>query len=259
MRSALAATAALTLLVTACSGTESSTSGSQPAATTYSDPVGTDPASTSNTTTSSSPSTSSSPGSTGSTGSTGATTSTSSAAPSATPRSTKASTGGSVVPEPRDNSRPTQVAATPGKGCVPTRVDVPSVGISEPIVAMGTNSQGQIYPPAKTTMWYNKSPQPGQNGVAVVAGHVTYDGPDDFYELDRVAMGASVVVTCSNGRSLRWKVTAKQSVVKTDLQTDQRVWGGSDSPVVALITCDRSSKMVANHYLNNYVVWVRPA
>lgn len=252
MRTALAAAAAATVLLTACGGgTDTATDPSAPTGTgTSSAPSGT-AASTSTTSTSSAPtSTSSTP-----------TSSTSGAAAStgSSPTSTKKKSNPSVVPKPTGYGKATSMAATPGKGCIPTRVDVPSVGITEPIVAMGTNAQGQIYPPAKTTMWYNKSPQPGAAGVSVVAGHVTYDGPDDFYELDRVGMGAPVTIKCSNGRTMQWRVTAKQSVNKTALQTDARVWGGSSSPVVALITCDRQSPMSGGHYLNNYVVWVRPA
>ncbi len=164
-----------------------------------------------------------------------------------------------TVPKPTSTSTPSSVAGVAGKGCVPTKVSVPAVGIVEPITAMGVNAQGQIYPPAHTTMWYDKSPQPGSNGVSVIAGHVEYDGPDDFYNLDRVPVGSPVTVNCSNGRVLKWTVSHKESVLKTKLQTDQRVWGGSATPVVALITCDRNSKVVAGHHLHNYVVWVRPA
>lgn len=263
IRHALASAAAASLLLTACSsGSDDATS---PTSATTEAPSGTtEPSGTS--------AGSTTPGSTATGGSAPSTSSAGSSAKGSNGSSTSGGAGNTaggsgstgdnrptVVPNPTDNSRPTAIAGTPGTGCVPTRVDVPSVGISEPIVAMGTNSQGQIYPPPRTTMWYDKSPQPGANGVAVVAGHVTYDGPDDFYELDRVKNGASVTVRCSNGRVLSWKVSEKQSVLKTALQTDQRVWGGSSTPVVALITCDRASKVVNGHHLNNYVVWVRPA
>lgn len=267
IRHALASAAAASLLLTACSSgsndATSPTSATTEAPSGTTEPSGTSAGSTtpgSTATGGSAPSTSSA-GSSATNGSNGSNGSSASGGAGNT-ASGSGSTGANrptVVPNPTDNSRPTAIAGTPGTGCVPTRVDVPSVGISEPIVAMGTNSQGQIYPPPRTTMWYDKSPQPGANGVAVVAGHVTYDGPDDFYELDRVKNGASVTVRCSNGRVLSWKVSEKQSVLKTALQTDQRVWGGSSTPVVALITCDRASKVVNGHHLNNYVVWVRPA
>lgn len=264
IRHALASAAAASLLLTACSsgsnGATSPTSATTEAPSGTTEPSGTSAGSTTpgSTAAGGSAPSKSSAGSSATKGSNGS----SASGGAGNTAGGSGSTGASrptVVPNPTDNSRPTSIAGTRGTGCVPTRVDVPSVGISEPIVAMGTNSQGQIYPPARTTMWYDKSPQPGANGVSVVAGHVTYDGPDDFYELDRVKNGASVTVRCSNGRVLAWKVTEKQSVLKTALQTDQRVWGGSATPVVALITCDRASKVVDGHHLNNYVVWVRPA
>lgn len=236
MRSALAVAATATMLLTACSGSGSD-AGSQTA---------TSGAAATSATTTKTQGSSSTPTSTTSKGSA----TSGSAATTSTP---------TVVPNPTGNGTATSIAGTPGSGCIPSRVDVPSVSISEPVVAMGTNSQGQIYPPKKTTMWYDKSPQPGTNGVSVIAGHVEYYGPDDFYNLDRVGIGSSVTIRCNNGRVLSWKVREKQSVLKTDLQTDQRVWGGSTTPVVALITCDRNSRVVNGHHLNNYVVWAVPA
>ncbi|TWE11283.1 class F sortase [Rudaeicoccus suwonensis] len=172
--------------------------------------------------------------------------------------STSGSSSAGVVPNPTSHSTP--LAANPaGAACIPDHLTVSSVGINEKVIAMGTNAQGQIYPPAHTTMWYDKSTQPGQDGIAVIAGHVTYDGPDNFYHLRNTAIGASVVVSCSNGKVVNLVVTSEQSVPKTQLTTDQRVWGGSSTPVVTLITCDIDSPMIDGHHLNNYVVWTKPA
>lgn len=93
----------------------------------------------------------------------------------------------------------------------------------------------------------------------MIAGHVTYDGPDNFYNLRKVPVGAKVTVTCTNDKVVRLLVTHEESVLKTKLTTDQRVWGGSATPVVTLVTCDINSRMVAGHHLNNYVVWTKPA
>ncbi|HWC21258.1 MAG TPA: class F sortase [Flexivirga sp.] len=165
-----------------------------------------------------------------------------------------------VLPNPTSNSTPAVIANPAGAACIPKSLTVASVGIGgERVVPMGTNSQGQIYPPAHTTMWYNRSAQPGQNGISVIAGHVTYDGPDNFYNLRNVPIGAKVAVTCTNDKVVRLRVTHKESVPKTKLTTDQRVWGGSATPVVTLVTCDIQSPMVAGHHLNNYVVWTKPA
>lgn len=160
---------------------------------------------------------------------------------------------------PTSHSTPERVTNSVATQCIPNSVTVSGVGISdERVVPMGTNAQGEIYPPAHTTMWYDKSAQPGTEGISVIAGHVTYDGPDNFYNLRNVRVGTRVTVGCTNGRTVRLTVTHMQSVRKTKLTTDQRVWGRSATPVVTLITCDLKSPMVSGHHLNNFVVWTKP-
>lgn len=246
--------AALTL--TACGGGTSSA----PSGTTIgtSATTGTSNTGTGVTTTSSSAATGTTASGGGKTsgGSSSAGSSTTPASSASTPTSGGAS---SVLPNPTGYSTPTTVLPV-GSGCVPSRLSVSSVGIDgEQVVAMGTNAQGQIYPPPKTTMWYDKSAQLGTNGRTVIAGHVTYDGPDEFYDLDQVRIGAPIDITCTDGRNVTYTVTNKRSELKTKVTTDQQVWGGSSSSVLVLITCDKNSPIVGQHHLNNYVVWAAPA
>lgn len=166
----------------------------------------------------------------------------------------------SALPAPTGNSSRVAIANPAGAQCIPQNLTVSGVGISnEPVVPMGTNSQGQIYPPPHTTMWYDRSAQPGQDGISVIAGHVTYDGPDNFYNLRFARIGSRVSVLCANGKTVNLRVTHTESIPKTELTTDQRVWGGSATPVVTLVTCDLNSPMVSGHHLNNFVVWTKPA
>lgn len=164
-----------------------------------------------------------------------------------------------TIARPTGNSKPVQIANPAGAACIPKSLTVSDVGIvDERVVPMGTNSQGQIYPPPHTTMWYNRSAQPGQRGISVIAGHVTYDGPDNFYNLRDVSIGTKVTVVCTNNKVVRLAVTHTESVLKTKLTTDQRVWGGSATPVVTLVTCDIKSPIVNQHHLSNFVVWTKP-
>lgn len=135
---------------------------------------------------------------------------------------------------------------------------IPSIGIDEPVVGLGLNAQGQIYPPKRTTMWYSGSVRPGQNGISVIAGHVTYEGPDNFYNLVKVSGGSQVMLKCRSGKSVRLRVTRTASILKTKLRTDQSVWGRSATPVVVLITCDPNSAVVKGHHLNNFIAWASP-
>ncbi len=165
--------------------------------------------------------------------------------------------GVSSVAVPRGFSTFSVVPRAPA-GCAPTVLKVPSVGIDEDVHALGLNAQGQIYPPRRTTMWYTGSAVPGQDGISVIAGHVTYDGPDNFYHLINVAVGSSVSVQCASGALVRLRVVRTTSILKTRLQTDQSVWGSSPTPVVVLITCDPNSPVVTGHHLNNFIAWTTP-
>ncbi|YAL84197.1 class F sortase [Dermacoccaceae bacterium W4C1] len=140
----------------------------------------------------------------------------------------------------------------------PVSLKMPSIGFDKSVRALGVNDKGEINPPSGVVQWYNKSVTPGQTGISVIAGHVLYDGPDVFYKLHELQPGDVVTVGYGNGSSKQFKVYAEASVTKTKLQTDQRVWGKSDKPVLALITCDAASRVVDEHHVSNYVVWAEP-
>ncbi|RNI25455.1 class F sortase [Flexivirga caeni] len=182
----------------------------------------------------------------------------SSASKSGSASGTHGKTHLTALPNPTGHSTRVPIANPAGAPCIPRNLNVAGVGIDESVVPMGTNAQGQIYPPPHTTLWYDRSAQPGQDGIAVIAGHVTYDGPDNFYNLRNVEVGTRVTITCANAKVVKLTVTGMQSIPKPALTTDQRVWGASATPVVTLVTCDIKSPMIAGHHLNNFVVWAKP-
>lgn len=161
-------------------------------------------------------------------------------------------------PTPGAQSADGEAARQSASVGTPVRLSMPSIDFDRSLTAMGVNAQGQISPPAGVTQWYDKSVVPGERGISVIAGHVTYDGPDVFADLDRLDKGDVVTVDYSGGKSKRFRVYAEQAVGKKALQTDARVWGSSDTPVLALITCDAASRVVGRHHVSNYVVWAAP-
>lgn len=101
---------------------------------------------------------------------------------------------------------------------------------------------------------------PGRPGIAVLAGHVTWNGPDVFYRLASVPVGGRITIRYANGTAKDFVVTNKASVDKHALQNDMRVWGSSTAPTLALVTCDSNSPWAnSQHHTNNYVVFARPA
>ncbi len=153
----------------------------------------------------------------------------------------------------------TSATPTPSGPCDPVRIEVASLGIAEPLIAQGLDSRGQLNPDPRQTVWYTGSPRPGDAGIAVIAGHVQNTTPDVFWELDRIKVGDPVVVTCADGRALPLRTVRTASVDKQQLTTDATVWGESATPSVVLITCDRNSRVVGRHHVNNFVVWTVPA
>lgn len=142
-----------------------------------------------------------------------------------------------------------------------TNLSIPSIGLNHSI-SRGGLSGGVLSPPSGVVqqfVGYGRV-SPGQPGISVLAGHVTYNGPDVFYSLANTPVGATVRISYADGTHKDFVVTSKASVPKTSLQNDARVWGGSSTPVVALVTCDSASSWVnAHHHANNFVVWARPA
>lgn len=104
--------------------------------------------------------------------------------------------------------------------------------------------------------WYDASPLPGDPGIAVIAGHVSYDGvPDAFADLDEVEVGQELVVEDERGADLRYTVTEVRRADKDEVMTDPDVWGPSTTSRLAIVTCDDGSEVEAGRrYAGNLVV-----
>lgn len=167
---------------------------------------------------------------------------------------------GSATPEKvgLNGARSASAKATKPAPEKPASLTMPSIDFDKPVTALGVNKDGIISPPAGVVQWYDKSVVPGERGISVIAGHVEYDGPDVFAKLAELDKGDVVTVSYGDGSKKRFKVYDEEAVGKKKLQTDGRVWGSSDTPVLALITCDSQSRVVDRHHVDNYVVWAKP-
>ncbi|SNC71860.1 LPXTG-site transpeptidase (sortase) family protein [Kytococcus aerolatus] len=180
--------------------------------------------------------------------------STSSAAPS--PSSSKpAPSPSSAQPAPDSGN-----VAQPGDPvAAPTRLKIPSIGFDREVSEVGLTSKGTLNPPPGITGWYGKTVKPGENGVSVIAGHVTYGPPDVFYHLPNVKVGEKFTMTDANGKEREWKVTVVEEIDKVALSKDSRIWGDSPTPKVALVTCDPDSPRTGGHSSINVFVLAEPA
>lgn len=166
-----------------------------------------------------------------------------------------------VVTQAAPSTTPAPSAtATKGGGSVPVRLQIPSIGFDRKLDGMGLTKQGTISPAPGVTQWYDATVSPGQPGISVIAGHVTWNGnPDVFEKLEKMKVGDKFTISYADGTKKTFVANREKSVDKTQLQSDQTVWGTSKTPVVALITCDALSPVQGVHHTNNFVVWGVPA
>jgi hypothetical protein len=101
---------------------------------------------------------------------------------------------------------------------IPMRFQAPSIGVDIPMEAVGLTSKNAMDAPEaspdspvwKTGFWYRGGTEPGQPGVATVAGHLddTLGRPAAFWNLRKLQPGDVVqIVDNRSGAVIRFKVT----------------------------------------------------
>ena len=91
---------------------------------------------------------------------------------------------------------------------------VPTLGVDSTLVDLDVGADGVLQPPADPNVagWYRRGAAPGEQGPAVIAGHVdSQEGPAVFSRLDRLAPGDPVEVARSDGKALDYRVVPVES------------------------------------------------
>ena len=138
----------------------------------------------------------------------------------------------------------------------PVRVEIPSIGVSSPLVRLGLNRDRSMEVPGNFQVagWFTGGPQPGQLGPAVIAGHVdSRTGPAVFYRLRDLRPGDQVRVVRADHRVVSFEVDSLASYPKQALPTEA-VYGATTAPVLRLITCAGSFDRSSRSYRDNLVV-----
>jgi LPXTG-site transpeptidase (sortase) family protein len=144
----------------------------------------------------------------------------------------------------------------------PTKVAIPSIGITSDLMRLGLNTDSTVeVPPAEKGMtagWYTGNPVPGAAGAAVIIGHNdTSFGKAVFHDLKKIAKGADITVTNDRGEQVHFTVTGTESVSKNAFPTD-KVYGATDDHALRLVTCDGDFD-AQGHPVNNLIVYATQA
>lgn len=142
----------------------------------------------------------------------------------------------------------------------PVTVTIEAIGVeAAPVVAVGVEASGDMEIPGATEIgWYGFGPSPGEQGSAVLAAHIAWNGRSGvFRQLSRVQVGDELTVEIQDGRVLEFVIFETAQYGKEELPFD-RVFAKDGDPVLVLISCGGDFNRQLNSYSDNVVAYAVP-
>lgn len=164
-----------------------------------------------------------------------------------------------VVEQP--DTRSAALPQVPLAGPAPVRLRIPGVDLDVPLSPVGVAKDGQMEIPedADRAGWYRHGPRPGDDaGSAVIAGHVDdLNGPGAFLSLTDVVEGDDALVELTDGTTLHYVITDRQTVDKRELDLST-LFDRDGDPVLRMVTCTGPWSDRLGHYTDNLVLTAEP-
>jgi Sortase domain len=164
------------------------------------------------------------------------------------------------------SNRITSVETSATPALTAARLRIPALQIDAAVLPVGQTASGTMDAPTSKALhspywtsvfWYDQGAVPGQDGNAVIAGHVDRVGGDPavFWSLSSLAAGDKVFVVMANGKLLQFVVNR---VVRYPANTPSQdginaVFGPASGHHLNLITC--SGVWTGNGYDERLVVF----
>jgi len=149
----------------------------------------------------------------------------------------------------------------PRTGPAPVRVIIPSIEADSLVAHVGVDRTGGLEVPdnAKTLVWYQYGPSPGEPGSAVIAGHLDWKGVrGTFNELADTPVGETVTVAYDDGSERAFTVRSVELVDKPAISVNGTFARDGES-VLRLVTCGGEFDRSVHSYFSNVVVTAVPA
>jgi LPXTG-site transpeptidase (sortase) family protein len=143
----------------------------------------------------------------------------------------------------------------------PVRLRIPAIHVDSPLDRLGRQPDGTIAVPDSPVVagWYEEGPRPGQDGPAVILGHVdSRKGPGVFFRLSELKPGTLVYVDRADDTTVAFRVQRVSQVPKTSFPTDL-VYSPTLEPSLQLVTCGGSFDNHARSYRDNVIAYTSPA
>jgi sortase family protein len=143
----------------------------------------------------------------------------------------------------------------------PVRIRIPGQRISSKLAHVGLAADGSVAAPTRweQAAWYDRGPRPGQQGPAVIVGHVdSKRGPAVFFRLTRLRRGDDIYIDQADGRTAHFTVTRLRQFAKNRFPADL-VYSNTLKTSLQLLTCGGVFDQTTGHYRDNIVVSAVPA
>jgi LPXTG-site transpeptidase (sortase) family protein len=115
---------------------------------------------------------------------------------------------------------------------------IDKVGVNAPVSTFGIDADlvPEVPYTATDVAWYDFSARPGTGGNAIFAGHVTWNGPAVFYDLDKLEKDDQVRLQGYDGTQVVYKVSSVFQVDPEDPESLKVMWDTTED-VITIITC----------------------
>lgn len=121
------------------------------------------------------------------------------------------------------------------------RLELPQFDVSAPIESVGRNEDGNMQEPSRSNIvsWYERGAFPGNEGNAVLAGHV--DTPENprggiFGDLDQLDPGDEIIFMTEADEAITYRVSTMDIYPYDDAPLSE-IFGETSYDRLTLITC----------------------
>lgn len=164
--------------------------------------------------------------------------------------------GASAVAEQKSNQRsPDARRALP-----PVEVKIPRLSVDSKIVPVTTtpNRQVDTTDDARTIAWYSEGVAPGDNGVAMLAGHRDWAGVrGSFFSLSNLRVGDTITTVAADGSETSFVVWQSELYPTANAPAGE-ILRQDGPPSLVLVTCEGAFDTYSRDYTHRRVVLAIP-
>jgi sortase (surface protein transpeptidase) len=139
----------------------------------------------------------------------------------------------------------------------PETVAIPRIDVHADLIGLDLDADRRLEVPTDPQVpgWFVRGPRPGEDGAAIVAGHVdSQRGPAIFWRIPELEPGDEVIVHREDGSEVVFVVDRVGRWPKDEFPTDE-VYRRSAGPELRLITCGGIFDEDARSYRDNIIVF----